>query len=291
MHGFLLHNDDILEAGAVCSAPGQVGLLSGWGVFSTIRVYEGVLFAFERHWQRMRRDARLLRVPFPEDPAWLESRLTRLVKANRALDASLRVCVVRNRGGLWEGPGIARDFDVIGFTTNVNDWGRSVRLSMVANARYAASPFAGTKILSWSDNLVWYEEAHLHGFDEALLLNERGEVAECTSANIFAAFGERVCTPPLQAGCLPGITREIVLHESRAPGYRVEECVLFPADLERADQVFVTSTTRELLLVEDIEGLKLRTESGAREAIQAAFSHFVDEYVAKRRGIPAAADR
>ena len=284
MHRFVLHNDELVEAGSACISPGQVGLLAGWGVFSTIRVYEGVLFAFEKHWQRMQRDSRLFRIPFPTDPEWLESRLLRLVEANNARHASLRAYVVRNKGAFWQGPGITRDFDLIAFSADVNEWGRSVRLGLVSNARFAASPFAGAKILSWSDNLTWYEQAHERGYDEVVLLNERGEVAECTSANIFAAFGDRVCTPPLTAGCLPGITREVVVHECHIPRFTVEERDLYPTDLERADQVFITSTTRELLLVEEIEGLRVQTRGGAREALQSAFSSYVDAYVARKSG-------
>ncbi len=66
MHRFLLHNDRVVDAGATLLSPGQVGLLSGWGVFSTIRVFDGVLFAWERHWSRMTRDAELLHVPLAQ---------------------------------------------------------------------------------------------------------------------------------------------------------------------------------------------------------------------------------
>jgi hypothetical protein len=86
--------------------------------------------------------------------------------------------------------------------------------------------------------------AQSRGFDETILLNERGEAAECTSANIFAAEGNRVWTPPLSSGCLPGVTRELLLHEIHVPGYTIEEKALAPADLERAAEVFITSTTR-----------------------------------------------
>ena len=284
MHRYLLYNDGILDAGSVCLKPGQVGLFTGWGVFSTLRVYDGVLFAFERHWARMQRDAKLFRVPFPAEPEWLESRLLRLVEANGAHNGTLRVYLVRNKGGIWEGPGITRDFDIAAFTTDVKDWGEGVRLGVIPNARYAASPFAGTKILSWSDNLTWHEQAHERGLDEVVLLNERGEVAECTSANIFAAFGNRVCTPPLSSGCLPGITREIVL-SCPAQGYTVEERALMPADLEQADGVFITSTTRELLTVREIEGLTIQAGSEARDALQAAFSEFASKYVNTRQGL------
>ena len=281
IHRNLLHNDEIRDSAEPILTPGQLGLLSGWGIFSTIRVYDGVLFAFERHWERMKRDAELMRVSFPADPARFRANLLRLVEANQAQNSTLRVVVVRNRGGFWEGPGITRDFDVIALTADVNDWGRSVRLGLVPQARHAASPFAGTKILSWAANLAWYEQAHVDGFDEVVLLNERGEVSECTSANIFAVSGGNVFTPPLSSGCLPGITRHTLLHEVTAPGYAIEERTLLPADLERADQVFITSTTRELLAVDHIEGLKIRNQGDACEVIEKAFSVCIDHYVAE----------
>lgn len=280
MHRFLLHNDSLREAGDLIVSPGQVGLLNGWGVFSTIRVYEGVLFAWERHFARMQRDACRLRVPFPPDGERLKRNLLRLVEANGAAEATLRVVVVRNRGGMWEGPAASREFDVVAFTAEVNQWGESVRLGMVPNARHAANEFAGTKYLSWSQNLTWYERAHEQGLDEVILLNERGEVSECTSANVFAVSGSRVRTPPLSAGCLPGITRALLLEQIRVPGLEIAEHTLHPSDLESADEVFISSTTRELMPVASIVGLNIRTGHTV-DRLQAAFTDYVREYVKK----------
>jgi branched-chain amino acid aminotransferase len=285
MHHFILHNDEIREASDKVLSPGQVGLLSGWGVFSTIKVIDGVLFAFERHWARMSRDAALMRVPLPGDATRVENNLLRLVEKNKALFSTMRVVVVRNRGGMWEGPSQARTSDLIAFTADIKEWGDSVKLDYVRQARHAASPFAGTKILAWAMNLAWLEEAQSRGFDEVILLNERDEVAECTSANIFAAKGSEVWTPPLSSGCLPGITRDLLLQEVRAPGVRLTEKVLSPADLESADEVFITSTTRDLLPVGVIGQRRVPNSGHTREALQAAFSRYTDDYVAahKRR--------
>ena len=93
MHRFLLHNDEIRDTGERVVSPGQVGLVNGWGVFSTIRVEDGVMFCWERHWARMERDAARLRVPFPSDAKWLEERLYRLIDANHAANSTLRVIV------------------------------------------------------------------------------------------------------------------------------------------------------------------------------------------------------
>jgi len=285
IHPFILHNDDICDARSRRLAVGQVGALAGWGVFSTIRVFDGVLFAYELHYERMKHDAELLHVPFPDDPDYLHSRLLKLIAANGAQNSTLRVAVLRNKGGYWEGPGMERDFDVVALTAPVHDWRSSVRLGVVPNARHAANPFAGVKVLSWCQNLTWYEQAQRRGFDEVVLLNERGEVSECTSANIFAAFGSEVWTPPLDSGCLPGVTREIVLHHLDVPGIRVVERPMTLADLEAADEVFISSTTRRLLPAVEIEGLRVHTRDGARQALDAAFAAYVDAYIAARKPV------
>jgi len=283
VHRFVLHNEEIRDASDKLLAPGQVGLLSGWGVFSTIRVVDGVLFAFERHWARLRKDAAALRVLLPPDPEPVRRKLLELVEANQAFHATLRVAVVRNTGGMWEGPGVGRDSDLIALTSGTKEWGSGVRLGYTPRARYAAGEFAGAKILSWAMNLTWLEMAQTRGFDETILLNERGEVAECTSANVFAAEGDRVWTPPLSSGCLPGVTRELLLREIQVPGFTIEEKALVPADLERAAEVFITSTTRSLLPVVEIEGRALRQSGGACAALRTAFAAYVDAYVARSK--------
>ncbi|MSV29498.1 MAG: class IV aminotransferase [Bryobacterales bacterium] len=285
MHRFILHNENVCEASEKSLSTGQTGLLTGWGVFSTIRVMDGVLFAWERHWARMTRDARLLRVPMPADANAVETKLYQLIEANGAANSTLRLSVVRNAGGIWTGPDSGRECDLIAFTASTKVWGAGVRLTYVPQARHAACVFAGTKILAWAMNLTWLEQAQSRGFDEALLLNERGEVSECTSANIFIAEGNQAYTPPLASGCLPGITRELLLGEIHVAGYRVNEKTLFPADLEGADEVFITSTTRELLAVNDIDGRPIRNHGGARQALGAAFQSYENAYVQSRLAV------
>lgn len=286
MHRFVLHNEEIRDSSDKLLAPGQVGLLSGWGVFSTLRVAGGVLFAFERHWARMCKDAAALRVPMPPDPEAVRRKLRELVEANQVSEATLRVVVVRNTGGMWEGPGVGRASDLIALTSASKEWGTGVRLCYTPHARYAPGEFAGAKILSWAMNLTWLEKAQVRGFDETILLNDRGEVAECTSANLFVAQRDRVWTPPLSSGCLPGVTRDLLLHEIHVPGYTIAERALEPADLERADEVFITSTTRNLLPVVEIEGRAIRHSGSACAALRTAFAAYVEAYVARWKEAP-----
>ncbi len=288
LHRFILHNDGIREASDPVLSVGQVGLLAGWGVFSTLRVADGVPFAFERHWARIARDAAAFHVSIPGDPEKVRRKLLELVEANRARNATLRLVIVRNGGGLWAGPPTGRESDLIALTADPKEWGEGAKLGYMANARHAACGFAGTKILSWAMNLTWLESAQRHGFDEVVLLNERGEVAECTSANIFIASGNQVWTPPLSSGCLPGITREVLLGEIHAPELQVGQKTLMPADLESADEVFITSSTRDLLPVLEIEGKRISHSERARTALQSAFAEFVRRYITEHRQIPAA---
>jgi branched-chain amino acid aminotransferase len=254
--------------------------MNGWGVFSTLRIVEGVLFAFERHYSRMRRDAELLRVPFEHSAAQLQEMLLTLVEANHAVNATLRVAVVRNKGSLFESPSIRGDADIVAFTADLTRWAPGVKLGYMPNARFAASPFAGAKITSWAHNLTWYEKAHQLGLDEFILLNEFGQVSECTSANIFAVREDRVSTPPLaSSGCLPGVTRAILLEEIKVPGLSIVEAELTPAELEGSEQVFISSTTRGLVPVVEIDGTRLSEDPVTLRNLQQEFTYNMEKYV------------
>lgn len=283
IHRHILWNGEIREAAQACLYAGQVGLLSGWGVFSTLRIMNGALFAWERHWARMSRDARLMNVPFPASADRVEDDLLRLIAANGIQSGTLRLVVVRNGGSVWEGPATGTASDTIALTTDLKKWPASVRLSIQPDARYAASDFTRAKILSWSGNLRWAEQAQEKGFDEAILLNEHGRVAECTSANIFAVAGSQVFTPPLSDGCLPGVTREVLLEEIRLPGFSVSERGLRLEDLYEASEVFITSTTRDLLPVKEIAGRILKQGGDVRERLAAAFREFVKTDISARK--------
>jgi branched-chain amino acid aminotransferase len=283
IHRYLLHNGKIKETAEASLFPGQLGLLAGWGIFTTLRVVNGLLFAWERHWARMSRDARLLNVEMPRDPGQVERDLVHLVEKNEAPDCTMRLVVVRNGGGLWEGPASGRASDTIALTAASKQWSASVRLGIQPHARFAAGDFTRTKVLSWAQNLRWAERAQEQGFDEVILLNEYGRVAECTSANVFAVFGQGVSTPPVSEGCLPGITREVLLEEVRVSGLSLMERELTVDELYQADEVFITSTTRGLLPVREIADRALTGRQSVCELMQRAFDSCVSSDIARRR--------
>jgi branched-chain amino acid aminotransferase len=256
--------------------------MNGWGVFSTLRVFDGVPFAYARHYARMQRDAALMRVPFTINAESLHKSLLSLIDANHAFNATLRVAIVRNKGGLFEAPQIALDADLIAFTADLVRWGDGVHLNYIPNGRHGASPFAGLKVTSWAQNLTWNEQAHRDGYDEVLLLNEYGQVSECTSANVFIVQGGEVLTPPLStSGCLPGVTRAILLEEIRLPGLSVREAAIAPERLEAADAVFISSTTRDVLPVLSVDRRPLKQAPETLNRLLEAFRRFRAAYVAE----------
>src|SRR5512132_3860671 len=101
MHPFVYHNDRILPIGDVRLSPGQAGLINGWGVFSTVRVYQGQPFALERHFARLTKDAKLLEIPLPVDFERLNAAIMELVRVNQANESCVRIYFVHNKVGLW----------------------------------------------------------------------------------------------------------------------------------------------------------------------------------------------
>ena len=101
IHRFVFHNDKIMPVEEARLSPGQGGLLSGWGLFTTMRVVEGIPFAFERHWQRLTRDAMRTRCPFPFDEEKVREQLSELLRTNDVREGCARIYAIYNQVGFW----------------------------------------------------------------------------------------------------------------------------------------------------------------------------------------------
>src|SRR5579859_4711359 len=246
MDPLILHNGRVIPLAEATLSPGQSGLLTGWGVFTTLRIYGGRPFEFERHWHRMARDAARLGVDLIYGEDEVREQTVELARSNGRVEGMGRVWFVRNQGGLWADNGHRPPTDLLVFTRELVPWPAAHRLMLQENALCSGSVLAGAKMLSWAQNTLLLERAHAHGFDDALLVNEKGELAECTSANIFLVRGGRVLTPPLTSGCLPGVTREVLLEVTAQTDIEINEESLTPEDLSSAEEVFISSTTREV---------------------------------------------
>jgi branched-chain amino acid aminotransferase len=283
IHRFVFHNDRLLPVTEVRLSPGQAGLLNGWGLFTTVRIFEGVPFAFERHWKRLQRDAERTHCPFPFEENVVRGQLAEVLRANQVREGAARVYVIYNQVGFWRSDENFPRVDLLLCSADLPAYREPARLGLREHGRHAASPLAGVKVISWLDNVWNYYEAQQAGFDEVVLLNERGEVAECTAANIFCVKDGRVATPPVSTGCLQGITRSVLLEIGAGAGAPVEERVLRPEDLYAADEIFISSTNRNLLGVGEVNGRKIAPAPGAVTLkLEKAFGEYVRAYLEAR---------
>jgi branched-chain amino acid aminotransferase len=283
IHRFVYHNDGVRPIEEVRLSPGQAGLLNGWGLFTTVRIIEGVSFAFERHWKRLERDASRTHCPFPFQMDAVRGQLGEVIRANRVSEGCARVYIIYNQVGFWRSDENFPEVDLILYSADLPAYREPARLALREHGRHAASPLSGVKVTSWLNNVWNLYEAQQAGCDEVVLLNERGEVAECTAANVFCARGGRVTTPPLDSGCLEGITRDILLEIGASAGVPVAEGVLRPDDLYSADEVFISSTNRSMIAVGEINEQKIATAPGPiMRKLEGAFAAYVREYIGRR---------
>ena len=283
IHRQVFHNDRIVPIEQVRLSPGQAGLMSGWGLFTTLRIFQGEAFAYERHWRRLEKDAGRTRLPFPFDPAQVRRHLSELLSANQVMEGTARIYMIYNRVGFWQSDEPMPQVDLILCTAGLPAHPELARLCIAEHGRHAASPLAGVKVTSWLNNVWHLAEAQKQGWSEVVLLNERGEVAECTSANIFSVKDGKITTPPLSSGCLEGVTRSVLLEIAPRSGMPMIEQTLMPEDLYASDEVFITSTNRSLLGVSEFAGQKYAAAPGpVSQKLERAFDATMREYVAQR---------
>lgn len=280
MDRLIFHNDRVCPLDEARLSPGQTGLLMGWGVFTTLRLYRGLPFAFERHWARLARDAARLGITLSLEAQAVRQAMVGLARANHRPEGMARLSLVKNAGGLWAQAEKLPPTDLLIFTRDLVPWPARHRLKIEPGGIFSGGPYAGAKMLSWAPHTAVLEKVRAQGFDEALLLNERGRMAECTSANIFLVREGKALTPPLSSGCLPGITREILLEIADRSGIEVREQELEPEALASADEVFLTSTTREVAAVESISpGATFTAPGKTTSALARIFQDYVQFYL------------
>jgi len=285
MHRFVYHNDRVLPLEEVRLSPGQAGLINGWGIFSTVRVFDGIPFALERHYARLARDAERIQLPLNMGQDALRDAMMQMLQANRAGNACVRVYFIFNTIGIWKSDEPLPQVDLIMYAVDVPSRIGATTLSVQEHGRHAAHPLAGTKVTSWLNNAWMVEQAHRRGFDDAVLLNERGEVSESTAANVFCVRGGEVATPPLNSGCLAGVSRAILLEEAPKIGIRIAERALKLDDFTAADEVFITSTTRHVQPISHIERWAIKQAPGpVTRKLADRFDEYVKKYLGKAAG-------
>jgi branched-chain amino acid aminotransferase len=235
----------------VSISPLDHAILTGDGVFETLKVCDGVPFAIRRHLARLHRSASALSLRVPADDV-LRRAMLDVVEANGLAEGRLRVTLT---GGavatLGSDRGGAEPTTIIA-AGPMPAWPASTAVVTVSWPRNERSPLAGVKSVSYAENVVALAHAHRYGAGEAIFGNLAGNLCEGTGSNVFLAYRGRLVTPPLTAGCLAGITRELLLEVTDA----VEEDV--PLNLlSGAEEAFLSSSTREVQPISSVDGRSL----------------------------------
>jgi branched-chain amino acid aminotransferase len=283
IHRYIFHNENLLQVEKARLSPGQAGLICGYGIFTTLRIARGEAFAYERHWRRLEKDAGRIRLQMPYSAAKVRMNLHEVIQANKVTEGCARIYLVYNSVGPWQSEEPRPQVDLLINTAPLPEYGPSARLTLRTNGRHAAAALSGVKSISWLNNIWAVNEASKEGFDEVVLLNERVEVAECTSANIFAVKDGKIFTPPLNSGCLEGVTRGILMEIAPDARLSIAERTVRPEDLYSADEVFISSTNRNVIGVGEIAGHVIANSAGpVTRRLSELFQANIEDYVTRR---------
>jgi branched-chain amino acid aminotransferase len=245
-------NGSLADEEAARVSPSDHGLLVGDGVFETLRCYGGVPFGLEDHLGRLEAGARALQLEPPARKE-LEQAARAVIEANELTDARMRITLTSGAGppGLLRADGAPT---VLVSAQTLTAWPPTATAIVSRWARDHDDPLAGVKTISLVGSVMALREARARGAAEGILLNRRGEVCEATTANVFVVREGRVETPSLSSGCLAGITRERVLRLSGGA-----EVDLPSTALHDADELFLTSSTREVQPLVELDGRPVGT--------------------------------
>ena len=261
-------NGELISANEACVSPFDLGLTVGLGVFETMAAYDGKVFAYDLHHARLIKSAEVFALPVPERSV-ISAAIAEVIEANHYHQGRYRIRVTLSGGANQLGGGrqqgdvmvtarAARSADSASECSG-SDLAKLAWVPFVINERAAT---AGVKSTSYADHVLAYRHALNAGADEALMFNSQGHLAEGSMSNVFVVKDGVVQTPSLASGCLPGVTRQLVINLCADLDLPVEECQLGVQDIDNADEIFLTSSLREIQAA-----VLLGTEARATEAV------------------------
>jgi branched-chain amino acid aminotransferase len=240
------------------------GFLYGEGVYETLRTYNGQPFLFDRHMRRLRASAGMVALGVPIGDAEIDARFRETMRAaglgeSTGREAYIRILVTRGIGELtYDLAACPNPSIVVIVKPNVapspEAFERGVKVALVPIVRnHPDTVNPRIKSNNLLNNALAMQEAFKRGAFEGVMRNYKGQLAECTQSNLFIVKNGIAMTPPLDAGLLPGITREFLFEVGADVGITVRDAVLHDDDLLGADEAFLTSTTREAVPIVQVD--------------------------------------
>jgi len=235
------------------------GFLYGYGLFETMRAYDGQVFRMEAHLARLSAGARITGLTLKVD---LKDAIKSAIEANRLDSARIRLSISGGVGEINADPGtcagttiliLAQKYEPL--PESAYEEGFSAIIS--AKRRHTSSHLAGLKAASYMENILAKQEARLNGVDESVCLNENGLVSEASMGNIFIVSGGTLVTPAPDSGILAGVTRDVVLEIAARLKLRTSQQNIRRDDLLAADEAFLTSSLIEIMPLVEIEHMRI----------------------------------
>ncbi len=246
------------------------GLLYGDGVFEGIRFYNGRVFRMEEHMDRLWESARSICLEIPLSRRELDQALLETIRQNGLRDGYVRLIVTRGVGNLGLNPVQCKRPSIIIIASTIalypeEVYRRGLTVVTVPTRRMGPATLnPAIKSLNYLNNVLARIEANLANADEALMLNDAGNIAECTADNVFIIKRGQIMTPPITAGALRGITRAVVFDIAAELGIKISDPDLTRHDLYIADEAFLTGTAAEVIPMIKVDGRVIGTgEPGA----------------------------
>ena len=259
--------------------PFDHGFLTGDGVFETLIVYNGKPFALTRHWERLGRSTAVLGLKQPSKEL-LEEAIAELIGINQSPSGRLRITVTGGPAPLGSEKGDAESTLAIAYAS-LPPHGPEAHLVTVPYRRNEHGALTNHKTISYGENVVALALAKKQGGTEAIFANTAGSLCEGTGSNLFIVYEDELITPPIASGCLPGVTRALVLDLCEKEGITVSQKNVPLRALNEATEAFLTSTLREVQPVATVDGSNLAQCPGPlsaqlRDAYQDLIKNSVD---------------
>jgi branched-chain amino acid aminotransferase group I len=232
------------------------GFLFGYGLFETMRSYNGRVFRLEGHLDRLKKTVKMLEIPL--DITGLKTAVYDTIEANNLKEARIRLTVSAGTGSPAPDPASCGEptvlitaWQYVPYPDDIYERGFHTRLS--TSRRNSRCRIASMKTLNYMENLIAKREAKTGGFDDVLFLNEKGLVSESSSSNIFLVRDNVLKTPGIESGILPGITRAAVLELAMQQSIKTVEADIPGDEIMSADEAFLTNSVMEIMPLTEID--------------------------------------
>ena len=253
--GYFVHNGQLFREGKAVISPDNRSFRYGDGLFETMRIVKGDIKLKQFHFE----------IPAFFRPAHLESDIVALCEKGRIEPgAVIRMVIFRSDGGLYDLDDMRPNYIIQSMAfqqlPQLTDDGKGIVVDIYPDATKACNVFSSLKSNNFLPYLMGVLYARQRNLDDCIILNQYGRIADATAANVFCVKNNVVYTPPLSEGGIAGVARRFLMEALPAAGFRVEEALLSVAELEAADEIFLTNAVRGVRYVEKFKNRKLTSQ-------------------------------